>query len=391
MTDKCSGRGRRRLGVQRGATRRALAVDLEGVRPLGISVVSRSYFLLTFLAAAMPHPVLAQLRGSVSDPAGQPIIGSVVSVYRGSAEIGRTSTGPRGAFAFSGQGFNNADALTVRAVGFRPQSRRWSPPDSVLHVTLEPFAAPLPEIVVPGLTIQCPTTDDPLARTLWSALRAKYDQTPQAVGLFVHMDWIAETAYANELGSIDESRLAESTGWAGRHGRARQGGYRRLVDAGYAVSLRDARGIPVPSTDRAYFEWWYPSFHRWQPDHFIEASFGQLQVLSLVRQGTSMPSIRFCSRDRRRPSVAGVLLLTEDTTLAEAAWEFHTPRPNEHAGGRAWYLPPSGSTEGPRYLLPSMSVFWRQRGGQKGLYFHDSAVYHGWRFGSGPEIPRVAR
>lgn len=353
--------------------------------------MSRSYLLLTCLAAVMPQAVSAQVRGSVSDPAGRPIIGSIVTLYLGPAEIARTSTGPRGGFAFPGQAFDDADGVAVRAVGFRPQARTWSPQDSVLHFTLEPFAAPLPEVVVPGLTIQCPTTDDPLARTLWSALRANYDLTPQGVGLLVQMSWITETAYANELGNIDESRLAKSPGGAGRHGSARQSGYRRLIDAGYAVSRRDARGVPSPSPDGVYFEWTYPSFHRWHPDHFIEDSFGHLQVMSLVRQGTGMPYIRFCSRDRRRPYVAGLLLLTEDTTLAEAAWEFHTPRPDEHAGGRAWYLPPRGSTEGPRYLLPSTAVFWRQRGGQKGLYFHDSAVYHDWHFGTEPEIPGFAR
>lgn len=344
--------------------------------------MSRSQLILT-LVTLVPSFATAQLRGFVHDPTGNPIVGATIALWQGPTEIASTNSGTRGSFAFSSQLLNRADGIAVRAIGFRPQARAWNIADSVLQVILQPFATPLPDVVVPGLTIQCPRSDDHTARRLWAAVRKKYDLAPQTVGVLVRMSWRRETAYASELGKIDEKRLAQSPGEAGLFGTTRHRGFRILLDVGYAVSRRDPTGELPSVSEGSYFEWWYPSFHRWQPDHFLEVPFGQLQVFSLT-ETDGIQSIRFCSRDHRRPYVAGVLLLGSDSTVTEAAWQFITPRPNERAGGHAWYLPPG---KGLRYLLPSTAVFWRQGGGQKDLYFHDSAIYHEWHFGSGPEIP----
>jgi hypothetical protein len=353
--------------------------------------MSRACRILILIGTTVASHATAQLRGSVLDPVGHPIVGATIAVWQGAAEIARTNSGARGTFYFSREELKRADGIAVRAIGFRPQIRQWNPADSILTVTLQLFAAPLPDVVVPGLTIECPRTDNAVARDLWTALRAKYDLTPQNVGVLVRMSWTRETAYASELGSIDERRLSRSMGEAGLYGTNRLHGYRLLPDSGYAVSRRDPKGELPASLDGGYFEWWYPSFHRWHSDHFLEVAFGRLQVFSLAEASGGLPSLRFCSRDHRRPFVAGVLLLGPDTTVIEAAWQFHTPRPNERAGGHAWYLP-LGAVKGvPRYLLPTIAVFWRQRGGQKGLYFHDSAIYHEWHFGPGVEIPNLPR
>jgi hypothetical protein len=203
------------------------------------------------------------------------------------------------------------------------------------------------------------------------------------------MNWVRETAHAEELGSFDETRLARSPGQAGLHANTRSQGYAALRDGQYAVSRRDAQGTLPASADGAYFEWWYASFHRWQPDHFVEPDFGRRQVFALAHVNGSTPSIRFCSRVQGHPYVAGVLSLSADTSISEAAWRFHTPRANEGAGGHAWYLSPATKQVSQRYLLPTAAVFWRRRGGDNKLFFHDSAVYRGWYFGLSPDIPSL--
>jgi hypothetical protein len=162
------------------------------------------------------------------------------------------------------------------------------------------------------------------------------------------MSWIRETAPETELGSIDEARLSRSPGSAGLYGSTRESGYRFLGDSGYAQTRRDSHGVVRPDLNGAYFEWWYPSFQRWQPDHFVEAAFGRLQFLALSPQVGGLPAIRFCSRNHNLPYVAGALVLAPDTTIAESAWQFYTDKPRENAGGHAWYLPPGKDGSAPR-------------------------------------------
>jgi len=351
--------------------------------------ISRGIALQSLLCVFGPIPLIAQLQGVVLDPNGTPLVGASVTVWAASTERAHTLTGPRGTFTFSEAQLSAVDGISARAIGYRPLTLRWSRAESALRLTLEPFPAPLPELVASGLKIQCPAADDPEARVLWSRLRTKYDLVPQSVGLNVRMSWIRETTSEKELGSIDESRLSSSPGGAGLHGSTRELGYRFLNDSGYAQTRRDSHGAIRADLGGAYFEWWYPSFQRWQPDHFVEAIFGRLQFLAFGPQVGGLPTILFCSRNHRRPYVSGALLLASDSTIAESAWQFYTDKRRENAGGHAWYLPPGKDGAAPHYLLPAMSVFWRQRGGQKVLYFHESAINHEWIFGPDAEIPRL--
>ncbi len=340
------------------------------------------------LLVVLPTQLIAQVHGRVVAPNGTPLIGAVVTLWTQSTERDHATTDARGGFVFSPTQLAAINGISVRAIGYRPLTLRWTAADSVLGLTLEPFAAPLPELVATGLKVQCPSADEAEARRLWTTLRMKYDLVPRALGLTLRLSWIRETAYETEVGSIDEARVSHSPGSAGLYGLTREAGYRFVVDSGYARTLRDSRGQLRADGDGTYFEWWYPSFHRWQPDHFIEPSFGQLQNLALGPKVGGLPALLFCSRDHKRPYVAGALILSSDTTVAESAWQFYTDKRRENAGGHAWYLPPTrGATQ--RYLLPSTSVFWRRRGGQRGLYFHESAINQQWIFGPDAEIPRL--
>jgi hypothetical protein len=177
---------------------------------------------------------------------------------------------------------------------------------------------------------------------------------------------------------VDEAKArTQGPGSAAVHGSIRATGYTFMRDSGYARVRPIQTGLSI--SDGAYFAWWYPSFHRWQADYFVREEFGSLQNMTLLRMASGL-GIRFCSHTRSHPYIAGVLLLGPDSSIAEAAWRFETPRPREQAGGHAWYLPVRQGSRGPSYLLPSVSVFWRRYGGRTNLYYQNAAVYTKWTF-----------
>jgi hypothetical protein len=144
--------------------------------------ILRSVALQGLLCVFGSIRLVAQVQGVVVGPNGAPLVGAIVMIWAASTERAHIATGPRGNFTFSEAQLSGVDGISARAIGYRPLTLRWSGAEGPLRLTLEPFAAPLPELIAPGLKVQCPTADDPEARELWHTLRTKYDLTPQSVG-----------------------------------------------------------------------------------------------------------------------------------------------------------------------------------------------------------------
>ncbi|NOT06814.1 MAG: carboxypeptidase regulatory-like domain-containing protein [Gemmatimonadales bacterium] len=341
-------------------------------------------FSVLVLAPQAGH---SQVRGIVTDQTGRPLQGAMVALWSRGAEVARALSNEAGRFRLAAESSALADAIVARAIGFQPLSLKWTTSDSVVTLQLSAAPVPLPELMAVLIKVRCPSRDDPEARRLWQIVRKKYDLSPMWVGLAVRVSFAQGSAYQDELGHVNESRHQPAT--MGLHGSARDAGYQALRSDGYARSRRSPNGELSPDPLGTHFEWWYPSFHRWQPDHFVQEAFGQLQNFG-VSETTGTKGIVFCSRLRDRPYLSGAILLDTDSTISEAMWRFHTPKPDEQAGGHAWYLPLRGGRDAPHFLLPVQSAFWRARGGAKGLYFHESAAYHGWYFGTGVEPPAIA-
>jgi hypothetical protein len=128
-----------------------------------------------------------------------------------------------------------------------------------------------------------------------------------------------------------------------------QGGYARLLP-----------GVNADLT-QTWAAWAYPPLEAELASHFVSDDFGRRNTLVLA--GSSELTLVFCSRPqyRSKPYISGIMVLRGDTTLAHAYWRFHTPAPDERAGGEAEF-DPCAAVGGLPVLLPVRGTYWRRHG-----------------------------
>jgi hypothetical protein len=231
-------------------------------------------------------------------------------------------------------------------------------------------AAPLPAVVAEAARTACPNRDDPAAHAVWEAMRARYAVPADSLSLAARMRTFTGTVPAGRVGALDV--LPREEGWRGYTAAGRRLARRRIEAAGYAARAPDGWGGV----------WMYAALDAEEAAHFADPLFARRNTLSLARSAEGMV-IAFCPRRelRRQPGIEGRLVLSPDTSLAEAEWRFRTPEPREDAGGRVVFASPGAPPQartGVSYLRDGAG------------YRETVREYREWRWAADPESRRLS-
>jgi hypothetical protein len=314
----------------------------------------------------------SQIAGKVTDGSGAPISAVLVELRSSTRRIVHTNTDETGSFSLRLKEIPDSAVLVFTRLGYSPKIVH-GPLPTFVQSSLDPLPIDLPAITVLTAKRLCPNKDEQLARNIWSRAKSFYSRTPAQVGRAVKFLRTSSSVAASEVGNVDETHLEET--WSGRSGQHQDPDI-------LAVSEGYGRRINVPAGN--YNNWLYPALESWDAHHFASEAFGSLHNLSIATTGGGETLIAFCSKDRGKARIEGSLLISHDTTFANASWRFSTPKPDEQAGGEVIFAPPS--VEG--YLLPARGVFWRQLSGRK-LFHQTASVFLEWHFGADSAIPDV--
>lgn len=319
-----------------------------------------------FAFMLFPAELPAQAVGRIVDTFREPIADVRVELWGLDGRIASTTTNSNGYFSFARGGLPRSTGIVARRLGYRPLTATFGDSATNRTYAMERLAASLPTVVSNASRNACPNVENPNARLTWAAIRRRYFQPSYSNGWTI---WaIADSGYveAGNVGQVDESAL-RATG-IGIGGAQRLADSARFADSGYAYRYyQNVSGRPRP-------RWAYPMLHSYMVQHFLDPLFGGRHTLSWAVEPESggVWVMIFCPKRTRLPSISGTLTIGADSSLTSAAWHFHTPEPDEHAGGMVTFAP-SRSTESKPVLLPAMSVVWRRGSGFNRDYFYQVA------------------
>jgi TolB-like protein/Flp pilus assembly protein TadD len=292
------------------------------------SATSAVVLLLTLGAP----PLRAQVRGTVSDSAGNPVGGALVELYGAYERVGGQGTDSLGRFSFGA--VPASAALLVRAIGFAPVRLALDPADSVVTVTMQPLPVEMTELRVSGAPAWCPPQDDPRAREIWTRAAVHYDIALSA-GLIRSWTLVfAADVPVDSLGLMDTTRL------------------RRVFFGDLGTTPRTGwgafRGPSVPFLE---------SLQAWQ---FGDPTFAQFNRMAFPPGSAGDTVIAWCSGSEDFPFIRGTLTVAPDTTFATANWEFATPEQPAEAGGRVLFARTDPTVQA-QPLLAMAGFYWRKR------------------------------
>lgn len=332
------------------------------------AIIRRSGFFGPILLACVLAPVAtsAQVHGRTVDAFNEPLPDVHVELWGIRGRIATTRTNANGDFYFAPEAAVESTGIVARRLGFRPLSMAFDARRGGRVYVMERLATALPTVVSTASRRACPNVEDPDARATWTAVRARYYHPPYSYSWWVVA--VADSGFVNprDVGQVDEARLtATGIGIGGAQRLADSG---RIADSGYAYrTYQTIQGRVRPG-------WAYARLGSWMAQHFLDPLFAVRNSFSWAAQSHSgeRSAIVFCPKTRRLPSISGTLQLGADGTLASASWIFHTPSPNESAGGTVTLAPLA--YEGPRLLLPAFSVIWRRGTGANRDSFYQVAT-----------------
>lgn len=327
--------------------------------------------ILGIAGILLPALAFGQIQGRIAEPSGKALDGVTVELWGASQRIAVVRTDPAGGFGFSRDEALNARSLTLARIGYQGRSVLLRPGAPPLALVLEPLAVSLPELTVRQARQICPNREQPQARALWDAVRSRYSRATSGRGYEVQHLVAREHVSQDQIGLVDESRVVPTVS---RSGDLAQDVNASIAAQGYAVVQPSHWQI----FDDDYFSWRYPKLHSATAHHFASDVFGTRHDLSIVSSSPEETVLAFCPRNRRQPFMEGTLVVSADSTFAEAAWSFTTPRPKESAGGEVFFAPPPDDRGGPRpHLLAARGVFWRRLGGRD-LFYQRAEVLLNW-------------
>ncbi len=317
-------------------------------------------------------PAAAQLRGVVADAAGRPLAGATVELWSPRGRAGAALTEADGAFLFDAARAREAVTLAVRRIGYRPRTLP-VPRDGEARVRLEAEPLALPALTAAVAARACPNREVPEARRLWEAARRRYAAVPAGREISVrHLVSRGEVS-PGAVGELDEVDLAPSvSGYSPAYSSAVSRG---VAERGYAFAQAwKAPGFRSPDPD--FVAWHYPALHSWYATHFASDLFGERHVLSIRRRGAEGISLSFCPVLTDAPWIEGTIVLSPDTAFLSASWSFHTPRPDEDAGGEVAFTPVDRRDPLPPLLLPARGIFWRRVFGSEDYHQRGDVFLH---------------
>jgi hypothetical protein len=322
------------------------------------------FCLASAILLVAPRAATAQVRGLVTDATGRPLPGVLVEIWDSGRRLAGDGTDASGHFLLSASATGRR-VILARAIGLVPLRRLLTPADSVVTLVMLPQAIQVTAATVRATENDCPRRDDRRARALWQTAARHYDLALSADGVYTWTQRYAATVPAESLGVIDTTQL---------HGVMIGGGSRAFV----ASRLAEDRGFYARSNSGMASErfnlWEYLGLESTAAWHFADSLFAQLNRLAFVQTETGETAIAFCSRRGSAPYIRGRLMLSSDTTLASAEWEFVTPPPSEQAGGRVLFAPVNASAGG-EPLLSIAGLFWRRT--PRGV-FQEWTEYRQW-------------
>jgi hypothetical protein len=326
---------------------------------------------LALLAALGPRGAEAQVRVVVADTAGAPIADASVHVWSGTRFLGRGDTDARGTLRLRNAAVDSL-TLTIHRLGFQTRIVSLPAVDTALLVRMEPAPVRLAPVTVASSGRRlCPNREDPRARALWTAMRARYWQ-PSVAPVAVFALFEKRSGVGTRTEAYDPAAGEQALGWTDdgliiAHPEL-------MVRSGYATRANGGSG------ERTAF-WTYRYLDDGKMQDFTGDFFGQAHTFSsMIEDGETI--LVFCPRERmqRTGQIEGTLRLDSALILVESAWRFRTPAPDEDAGGEAVYALPDTALG--RALLVRESLFWRKTNG--GRYYFEAKAFTGWRRSSAP-------
>lgn len=334
-------------------------------------------------------PSRVELRGTVTDTAGAPLVSVTVQVRAGERTLVATATDGDGGFRLqlpdALEEIAGERPMTLRAerLGYRTADLPFpDDPTREVHIVLAPTPLPLPGFQVDAGPVTCERDDmDGTARRLWERMAERHPGGLDTLGVATYIRVSTDTLNEPVERSLREDHEYEE----GQRGSApilRIGWTRRIERQGYA--------FPVRRTDRtgSFDSWSYAPIEADFAPHFGTDQFGRRHYLQMVSDGPDGWTVRFCARNEEDPHLVGRLEIGADTLLRRAEWRFHTPEPDEEAGGWASFPPPRPDGEA-QPLLPRESMTWKTLPGDRTL--RRAQWFESWILAPGDSVPFLPR
>jgi hypothetical protein len=331
------------------------------------------------LLALCASTAAAQVRGSVVDSLGNAIPAATVEMWSGLRRIRETRTDSLGAFQLQTDRTTPPTGLFVRRIGYENSALAIRGDTSVV-IALRSMALQLTRIVVAAGKRVCPNREDPAARALWEAMRARYPKPSGTVYFHSLGTLVRATVPFEQIDEVGEVEPQQRT-WQ-YSGTPTWGVWRDIIARdGYAMRINGGMG-------EAYVQWFYAPLQLAIAQHFAESRFAELHTINIVSTVGGATVLGFCSRSengRARTRIEGTLTLSPARELMRARWRYLTPTLNEDAGSEVEFLPPrivSGAL-----LLPRSYRYWRRT--NRGRFFVQQQTFSEWRISPDQMPPRM--
>lgn len=347
-----------------------LSFRLPSVLVLGLSLG------MALLAGApfADDPVEGTVREALS---GNPIASARVELRSGSQILATARTDREGAFRLEPrESWSEGWEVHVIRLGYASASLSVPAARPRLELVLDPVPLPLPAFQVEGEGRLCERSEDREARELWRLAAERHAGGLDTLGIASYILVRTDT-----LGSGSGDDLSAAGAGPGQRASApllRMSWNRRVEREGYAFPVRRSDRL------RSYDSWSYPPLEADFAPHFAHQTFGRLHDFHMEQADATGWVVRFCGRRTNGPFLEGVLEIGSDTLIHRVEWRFHTPDPDESAGGWSRFLPPSGGGSAPP-LLPTESMTWRSLPDDR--IVRRAQWYEEWKTAPGDSVP----
>lgn len=303
------------------------------------------------------------------DSAGNAVPAATVELWSGLRRVRETRTDSQGAFRLETDRTSLPSGLFVRRIGFENGSLAIRGDTSVV-IALRSTVLQLLGIVASAEQRVCPNRENPAARSLWEAVRARYPAHSGTVYFHSFGTLIRTTVPREKVEEVGEVEPQQRT-WQ-YSGTPTWGVWRDIIGRhGYAMRINGGMG-------EAYASWFYAPLQLAIAQHFVEPQFADLHTISIVSTVGGDTVLGFCTRPgdgRTRTRLEGTLTLSPTRELIRVRWRYRTPSMDEDAGSEVEFLPPrilSGAL-----LQPRSYRYWRRT--NRGRFFVQQQTFSEWR------------
>lgn len=319
------------------------------------------------------------IEGRVSDPSGSPIVSARVELRSSERVLVADRTDADGRFTLDTEAPWSPDLLVrTERLGYETSELEVPSDLAPMEIVLSPAPLPLPGFDVVSDREICSEEPERDARVLWRAAAQHHTGGLDTVGVASYTRARSDTLASNSTAGLGVGIEGAVAGQRSSAPLLRLSWDRRVEREGYAFPVRRM------DRERSYDSWGYPPLEADFASHFGSETFGRRHDFVFESESTNGWLVHFCPRDEGDPSLDGILEIGPDTLIRRVEWRFHTPEPDEQAGGWALF-PPRSAAGGPPPLLPTESVTWKTL--PDGEVVRRAQWYEGWVIASGDSVP----